>query len=355
MNGGLKVTTILLLILSLMLGGMLYLNHTKAKANEEALLKSVEEMQRINDEMYQQQEKMQQDNILFKREVEQLQKEVQKLKDDNTKLEKENEELEKKLVAKRERERQLALSKANSSSSADKANNSNAGGKTSTPSSNPSSNKGSGNKVAYLTFDDGPSKNTEKILNTLKQYGAKGTFFVNGKTDSYSKSLYKRIVNEGHAIGNHTYSHNYKSIYASKNGFMKDFNQLEDYLQSLVGVSPKIVRFPGGSNNTVSHNYGGKGVTKEIAQELQRNGYVYFDWNVDSTDASVSKQSKSKIVQRVLNISKGKNTAVILMHDSAVKTTTAEALPEIIQGLKEQGFTFQSLNAQSYAPQFMKP
>ena len=356
MNGGFKVTSILLFILVLMLGGMLYLTSSNAKTNEETLLKSVQDMQKINEEMLDQQEKWKEDSVLLKRELEKLQKEVESLLDKNTKLEKEKEDLLKKLQAKKEQEKLMAMNKANSSSSSvnppKQTESSSQKNKQSPPPQKPASN---GKKVAYLTFDDGPSKNTERILNTLKQHNVKATFFVNGRTDGFSKSIYKRIVNEGHAIGNHTYTHNYSKIYSSKNGFMKDFNQLENYLQSLVGVSPRIVRFPGGSNNQVSWKYGGKGVTMDIAKELQSKGYVYFDWNVDSTDASVAKQSKQKIVSSVLNGSQSKNTANILMHDSGPKTTTADALPEIIQGLKNQGFTFEILTTNSYAPQFSRP
>lgn len=212
----------------------------------------------------------------------------------------------------------------------------------------------SGEKIAYLTFDDGPSKNTSKILDTLKKYNIKATFFVNGRTDSQSKQLYKRIVDEGHSIGSHIYSHDYSEIYRSKTAFMNSFNKLQNYIKNLTGVKMDILRFPGGSNNTVSYKYGGKGLMKELTKEMRRQGYVYFDWNVDSTDASVALQSKSNIVSSVLNGSKGKKQVVILMHDAAGKTTTPQALPEIIEGLKKQGFQFDRITKTSYAPQFLK-
>lgn len=212
----------------------------------------------------------------------------------------------------------------------------------------------SGEKIAYLTFDDGPSKNTIKILDTLKKYNIKATFFVNGRTDSQSKQLYKRIVAEGHSIGSHIYSHDYSEIYRNKTAFMNSFNKLQNYIKNLTGVNMEILRFPGGSNNQVSYKYGGKGLMKELTKEMKKQGYVYFDWNVDSTDASVALQSKSKIVSSVLNGSKGKKQVVILMHDAAYKTTTAQALPEIIEGLKKQGFQFDRITKTSYAPQFLK-
>ena len=208
-------------------------------------------------------------------------------------------------------------------------------------------------KIAYLTFDDGPSHNTTRNLDTLKKNGIKATFFVNGHPGKENEFLYQRIVNEGHAIGNHTYSHDYAKIYRSVSAYKEDMKQLDDYIFSLTGVRSKLVRFPGGSNNQVSYSYGGKTITKQIAIDLNLNGYHYYDWNVDSTDASAIKQNKNTIVNNVLQQSKNKKKVIILMHDSAVKTTTADALPEIIKGLKQQGFEFRSLHTYSYNNQFL--
>lgn len=210
----------------------------------------------------------------------------------------------------------------------------------------------SGAKTAYLTFDDGPSANTEQILDTLKTYGIKATFFVNGNASN--KELYKRIIREGHVIGNHTYSHNYKSIYTTVEGFMEDFEKLNVFLEEVTGVRPTIARFPGGSNNQVSHKYGGEEIMKEIVRAVVDKGYQYFDWNVSSLDTEKVKQDKNIIVNAVLEGAKDKTQAVILMHDSAPKTTTAEGLPEIIEGLIQQGFIFKTLDEDSYAPHFLK-
>jgi peptidoglycan/xylan/chitin deacetylase (PgdA/CDA1 family) len=207
-------------------------------------------------------------------------------------------------------------------------------------------------KIAYLTFDDGPSVNTVKILDILKQYNIKATFFVNGNASM--KNLYKRIVNEGHSIGNHTYSHNYKSIYSSVDEYIADMNKLNNLLKETTGVTPTIVRFPGGSNNTVSIKYGGEDIMKEIVKKVVNMGYQYFDWNVSSTDAEKVKQDKDIIVKSALDGAKNKNKIVVLMHDVAAKTTTVEALPEIIEGLIKQGFKFESLDKDSYAPHFLK-
>lgn len=209
-------------------------------------------------------------------------------------------------------------------------------------------------KIAYLTFDDGPSENTRKILKTLKKYDIKATFFVNGNISEASSNIYKEIVKEGHSIGNHTFSHQYSEIYSNKKSFFKDFNDLEHLLKNNVGFKPTLVRFPGGSNNQVSIQYGGANVMTDIIHSLNEKGYVYVDWNVDSMDASAKLVGKEAIMNAVINQSKGKQHINILMHDSAQKTTTAEALPGIIDGLLERGFYFEKLTPDSPKFQFPK-
>lgn len=199
----------------------------------------------------------------------------------------------------------------------------------------------SGNKFAYLTFDDGPSENTVKILDFLKANNIKATFFVLGK--SSDDELYKRIVNEGHTLAIHSNTHEYGDIYKSVDSFMSDITALSNKLEKITGVKPTIMRFPGGSNNTISHRYGGGNIMDEIIQKVNDSGLTYFDWNVDSMDASANKQDKDVIVQSVLAGSKGKDEAVILMHDAPAKTTTVEALPQIVEGLRKQGFSFRPI------------
>lgn len=374
MNGSLKLTAILLFLLCLMLGGTLYFQMQNAKENEKTLLQGVEEMQIINEELKETNDLYKEESLLFKRELDLLKKDVERLEGSKKELEKKNdvleeekEELKMQLSLKKNKEAQLLAMKSNSSSTVSSTKKPSSQSKSSTPTNNskptttvsnkpstPNKSIPSGPKVAYLTFDDGPSVNTVKILDTLKRNGIKGTFFVNGKDTTQANSLYKRIVNEGHAIGNHIYSHDYRVIYKNKAAFMKSLTQLETHVQKQTGVKMNIVRYPGGSNNQVSWKYGGKSLTREIAKELSAKGYVYFDWNVDSTDASVNKQSKQKIVSSVLNNAKGKSTIIVLMHDSSVKTTTAEALPEIIEGLKKQGYSFDKITTNTYAPQFLK-
>lgn len=214
-------------------------------------------------------------------------------------------------------------------------------------------NKMKDKKIAYLTFDDGPSKNTLEILKILKENDVKATFFVNGH-ENYT-SLYKSISDDGHALANHTYSHDYKTIYSSVDNFTSDVKKLDDFLTDITGQEPThVFRFPGGSNNTISRRYGGKNIMNDIIKEMTNEGYVYFDWNVDSTDASAYRQDKNKIVNSVINESKHTNKAVILMHDLNPKTTTVQALPEIIQALKAEGFTFEVLTNHSPQVQFIK-
>jgi peptidoglycan/xylan/chitin deacetylase (PgdA/CDA1 family) len=205
-------------------------------------------------------------------------------------------------------------------------------------------------KIAYLTFDDGPSDNTVKILDTLKENNIKATFFVNGHPER--KEIYQRIVNEGHVIGNHTYSHDYAALYKTIDGFMNDKQKLDDFLYGITGVKPQILRFPGGSNNQVSYNYGGTDFMDRVTKYIKQSGIKYFDWNVSSTDASVTTQDEDTIISEVLKGAKNKKQAIILMHDSNPKTTTALALPAIIKGLKEQGFKFSTLSVEVDAVQF---
>jgi peptidoglycan/xylan/chitin deacetylase (PgdA/CDA1 family) len=210
----------------------------------------------------------------------------------------------------------------------------------------------SDSKIVYLTFDDGPSLNTPKVLDILKENNINATFFVNGNSTDFGKEMYKRIVDEGNAIGNHTYSHDYKTIYSSIEEYIADTKRLEELLYNTTGIKPNIIRFPGGSNNHVSWQYSGQDFMKLLTKKMVDEGYQYFDWNVSSSDAEVITQDKNKIVNSVLNSVKGKQSAIILFHDSKPKTTTVEALPEIISKLKKEGYKFKILTEDSPAIRF---
>ena len=181
-----------------------------------------------------------------------------------------------------------------------------------------------GIKRVYLTFDDGPSSNTDKILDILDQYGVKATFFVVGK-DKYPEQ-YKRIVEDGHTLGMHSYSHKYNEIYASLDAYKRDLTQLHDFLYELTGEDCKIVRFPGGSSNTIS-----KVDMWNLIDYLDEEGMVYFDWNVSSGDAAGERKSANQIAKNVLDNIGKYNNSVILFHDAADKDSTVDALPTIIE------------------------
>ena len=181
----------------------------------------------------------------------------------------------------------------------------------------------------YLTFDDGPSSNTDKILDILNEYGVKATFFVCGK-EGYTEE-YQRIVEEGHTLGMHSYSHKFREIYKSSEAFKEDMEMLHDFLYEITGVDSRIMRFPGGSSNTIC----GTEVMQDLIEYLSQEGITYFDWNVSSGDAASNYVSSQQIAQNVLNNIERFHSVVILMHDSSVKDTTVEALPIIIEKILE--------------------
>lgn len=209
-------------------------------------------------------------------------------------------------------------------------------------------------KIAYLTFDDGPSINTNAILDILKKENVKATFFVKGNNTEGGKKSYRRIVKEGHSIGNHTFSHEYSYIYKSKDNFVKDFNRLQRLIKDTTGVTPAIIRFPGGSNNTISQKYGGKKIMNELVTYAKSNNLYYVDWNVDSGDAAVTMEKKDKIIENVKTESSYSDKIIVLMHDAGSKKTTVEALPQIIKDLRSKGFEFRPLRAEEYTVKFLK-
>ena len=184
----------------------------------------------------------------------------------------------------------------------------------------------------YLTFDDGPSDNTAAILDTLAKYNVKATFFVVGKTDDQSKEMYQRIVNEGHTLGMHSYSHKYSVVYDSLDAFETDFNQLQSYLYDITGQECRLYRFPGGSSNQVSNTD-----MSEFIRFLNEEGVSYFDWNVSSGDATSQAYTADELLNNVLTDVPKYKTSVVLMHDSNTKSTTVEALGPMIEALQGMG------------------
>lgn len=210
--------------------------------------------------------------------------------------------------------------------------------------SSPQATVPSGQKVCYLTFDDGPSANTLKILDILNKYGVKATFFVINSADiGYVKNIYEA----GHTVGLHSATHNYSQIYSNTDAYFNDLQQISDKVESIIGVKPTVMRFPGGSSNKVSAKYCG-GIMTRLVSLVQERGYSYFDWNVSSGDADSNTPSYTYIRNNVINSAKNKNSACVLMHDSSVKTTTVQALPEIIEGLMAMGYSFEALTPETY-------
>lgn len=187
-----------------------------------------------------------------------------------------------------------------------------------------------GRKKVYLTFDDGPSTGTEEILAILREYNVKATFFVVGKEDDYSMEMYKKIVEEGHTLGMHSYSHQYSTIYQSVEEFSKDIERLEKLLKKATGEDVKLFRFPGGSSNLVS-NIG----MQEFIKYLNAQGITYFDWNVSSGDATSKSLEPEALVQNVVQDVGIYKNSVVLMHDAADKPNTVEALPMLLEELQK--------------------
>ena len=196
--------------------------------------------------------------------------------------------------------------------------------------------------TAYLTFDDGPSGNTDIILQTLQEENVKATFFVVGTDNADNLARMRRIVQEGHTIGMHSYSHSYKKIYASVEAFLKDMYQVFNLIKDTTGVTPTCFRFPGGSIN--SYN---KAVYKDIKAEMIRRGFVPYDWNVSSGDASTTKYTPEQLTGYVLNGIGSKSRIIVLMHYSSSKENTAQAVRQIIIGIREKGFIFAPLDYQT--------
>ena len=199
----------------------------------------------------------------------------------------------------------------------------------------------SGENIVYLTFDDGPSYNTGKILNILDQYNIKATFFVAGYSSTH-RNYIKEAYDKGHTIALHTYSHEYSDVYRSVDAYFNDLQKISDVVYNLTGYRSPYVRFPGGSSNTISRNYC-SGIMTTLTQEVRARGYQYYDWNVSSADASGSNVSTSKIISSSTSAASGE--LMILFHDTYGKDTTAAALSSIIEYYLNRGFTFKAIDA----------
>lgn len=205
-----------------------------------------------------------------------------------------------------------------------------------------------GQKTVYLTYDDGPSAMTAEILDVLKEKEVPATFFVIGATTDRGKALYQRILDEGHAIGLHTYSHRYQQIYESADAFLEDYQKLSDHLAEVAGVEPDICRFPGGSVNNIAD----PAILKEIKAELSDEGIVWFDWNALAKDDGASATPAEEMFENILESAGDSEELVILMHDDALRSTAAECTAMLIDHYRELGYAFGKLTAETPCVQF---
>ena len=193
-------------------------------------------------------------------------------------------------------------------------------------------------KVVYLTFDDGPSIYTNDILNTLDKYNVKATFFVTCSGDI--NGLAKKILDKGHTLALHTCTHKYSNIYSSEDAYFNDLNEISTRVENITGYKSKYIRFPGGSSNTVSRF--NRGIMTRLTKKVQENGYKYYDWNIDSNDAAGA--NKNQVYSNVIGALKNSNrtTNMVLMHDT--KSSTKDALDNIIKDALDMGYTFSNIN-----------
>lgn len=191
-------------------------------------------------------------------------------------------------------------------------------------------------KTAYITFDDGPSENTQQILDILKKYGVKATFFVLGEKAQMRPDLVLRIFNEGHTVANHTYSHEYDTVYQSPEVLREEIYKTEDIIASIIGRKNvmKLFRFPGGSMNKRQ---------SEMRADFEQFGYKYADWNALNGDAEMADYTYDHCIARIKETCSDTGDVVILMHDAATKQMTAAALPETIEYLISQGYSFERI------------
>ena len=203
-----------------------------------------------------------------------------------------------------------------------------------------------GEKIVYLTFDDGPSGVTPQILDILDRYDAKATFFVTNIMPEY-RNLISEAYKRGHTIGMHTSSHDYASVYASTDNYFEDLDAISATVEQQIGYVPCFIRFPGGSSNTISANYT-DGIMSELSQLVQYRGYQYYDWNCEDGDARGS-MSTQEIIDIALSAEYESDSSnlIMLLHDANDKQTTAEALPTIIEHFMLKGYRFEAIRPDS--------
>jgi peptidoglycan/xylan/chitin deacetylase (PgdA/CDA1 family) len=197
--------------------------------------------------------------------------------------------------------------------------------------------------IIYLTFDDGPGEHTGRLLDVLKKYGVKATFFVTGRGDD---SYFKREYEEGHTVALHTNTHDYSFVYSSVENYFNDLNTISARVKAQTGEESKLIRFPGGSSNLVSRRYDGRTrIMSKLTNEVTARGYTYFDWNVDSNDAGGAKTA-DEVFNNVTSRLVVGGSSVVLQHD--IKGFSVDAVERIIQYGNEHNFIFKKLDKDSF-------
>lgn len=200
-----------------------------------------------------------------------------------------------------------------------------------------------GRKTVYLTIDDGPSENTQAVLDILDAYGCKATFFVVGHNDDFFPMI-AEAYRRGHTIGLHSMTHDYAEVYSSVDAYFADLEGIAQVVKDQIGYVPCFIRFPGGSSNLISADYT-EGIMTELTGLVQERGFQYYDWNVSTGDGS--DHTADELVSYACEETDAENI-VMLCHDSATKQTTVEALPRIIEHYQSLGYSFEALDRSSW-------
>lgn len=201
-----------------------------------------------------------------------------------------------------------------------------------------------GIKVVFLTFDDGPSENTDELLDMLNEYDAKGTFFTTLHDNDNAKAMYRRIVDEGHTLANHTSSHDY-GLYNNPDAFFADVDELDQYQKTITGQTQTshVFRFPGGSTNS----------NEACVQGLVDRGWNYSDWNVSSGDGCADPPSSDVIAQMIIEGCRENDVSVVLSH-AELKDSSRAAMPIVIETLQQEGYTFLNMEKDYNYPRHLE-
>lgn len=193
--------------------------------------------------------------------------------------------------------------------------------------------------TVFLTFDDGPSANTVELLDTLDELEIKATFFLVGTAVDRYPEIVQEIAHRGHGIGLHANNHDYAALYDSVDSFLEDYEEVSRKVELLTGKRPDIFRFPGGSINFYNRD-----LYMQLIAEMVRRGYIYYDWNVSAEDAVATPRTSTAIKNDVKEQIGNYSYSIVLMHDSAGKKSTIEAVRELVPELQSQGYVFAALD-----------